>query len=132
MLCGAEFLAESEWVHQDLSCANILVNLEGHVKISDIENCKHNGDKNKLIRSFTVVMMRLMDKKQTSDSELGISRQWSEEATGMFEYAKTLFEQGSTDISALKTHKFIRKEDRAELRWFVQFTLLKARHDVVS
>ena len=83
-----------------------------------------------LLTSFATIMMRLMDKTRTSHSELLVSRKWSEDAMDMFNTVLSLIQDANPDIGQLAAHKFIKLQNRLDLRWFVHLTLLTARHEI--
>lgn len=41
---GMQYLAEKQYVHRDLKCANVFINLKKECKIGDFGLCKYVGD----------------------------------------------------------------------------------------
>lgn len=124
MLKGVEFLLNQNVVHEKLSCAGILIDFEGNVKIYDIEHCKQSGDVTKLVDSFSRLMMMLMDKKR-SMSALGLTRidDWSDQAVDLLTRTTA-----SPTVKQLLAHDFMQKKDQEELVWLVPLVLISAYH----
>ncbi|ROT35349.1 hypothetical protein SODALDRAFT_337370 [Sodiomyces alkalinus F11] len=126
VLSGVEFLLQNNLVHERLSPANILVNAAGEVKISDIDNCRRDGDGTKLLESFSGLMMKLMDKEKAGPTVTGLSHpdRWSDAAFDMFTLAVS-----KPGIKELMNHRFLLKRDQKELWWLVLMVLISAKHD---
>ncbi|KAI0200858.1 hypothetical protein F4808DRAFT_460370 [Astrocystis sublimbata] len=107
VLTGLEFLLGCGLVHEQLSCANVLVNFAGEVKICDIENCRRSGDTKALSKSFSMMAMKLMDKQRAETTAIGLSRpeHWSYEAIDMFTTITSM-----PDMKKLLAHEFLLKK----------------------
>lgn len=125
VLSGVEFLLAHGFVHEQLSCANILVNFDGDVKICDVERCTGSGDASKLTDSFCRVLMRLMDKEKNTAAVVGLTRpgDWSQEAVDLF----TLTTAGPS-VKQLLSHEFMGKKNKQELVWLIPLVLITAHY----
>ncbi|KAI1158832.1 hypothetical protein F5B18DRAFT_664945 [Nemania serpens] len=126
VLTGLEFLLGCGLVHEKLSCANVLVNFAGEVKICDVENCRRSGDMAELSTSFSRMMMKLMDKERAETTSVGLTHpdRWSNEAIDMFTSITT-----TPDMQKLLAHTFLLKKNQEELLWLIPFVLITANHD---
>ncbi|KAI1166677.1 hypothetical protein F5B18DRAFT_605318 [Nemania serpens] len=126
VLSGLEFLLNCGLVHEQLSCANILVNFAGEVKICDVENCSRSGDTAALSRSFSKITMNLMDKERVKSTVVGLTHpeNWSHNAINMFTTITT-----TPDVKKLLTHAFLQKKDQQELLWLIPFILITASYN---
>ncbi|ROT35348.1 hypothetical protein SODALDRAFT_316732 [Sodiomyces alkalinus F11] len=126
VLSGAMFLLESGLVHEELSVANVQVNLEGEVKIGNVERCRKGGDTFKLLESFGRLTMKLMDKEKAEDAVPGLTypEDWSQEAFDMFTMANS-----KPDIKDLLCHPFMLRREQKELKWLVHSVLITAYHE---
>ncbi|KAH6884965.1 hypothetical protein B0T10DRAFT_531106 [Thelonectria olida] len=125
ILSASEYLLRFDLVHEDISCACVLVNFAGSVKISDIEHCKRNGSSSKFFDSFSKMIMMLMDKEKSSSSSVGLTHpnRWSSEAFELF--TKMISQPTMEDLSR---HPFLGKRNQKELEWLVLFVLITAHH----
>ncbi|KAI1463202.1 kinase-like domain-containing protein [Daldinia caldariorum] len=126
VLSGVEFLLANGFVHEQLSCANILVNFDGDVKICDVERCTGSGDTSKLMDSFCRVMMRLMDKEKNTAGVVGLTRpgDWSQEAVDLFTLTTI-----RPSVKQLLSHEFMGRKDKQELVWLIPLVLITAHHN---
>ncbi|KAI0810063.1 kinase-like domain-containing protein [Xylaria sp. FL0064] len=126
ILTGLEFLLGCGLVHEKLSCANLLMNFAGEVKICDVENCRRSGDTTALSTSFSRVMMKLMDKERAETTAVGLTHpdRWSHEAIDLFTTITT-----TPDIQKLLAHDFLLKKNQEELLWLIPFVLITVNHD---
>ncbi|TRX96475.1 hypothetical protein FHL15_002747 [Xylaria flabelliformis] len=124
VLTGLEFLLGRGLVYEQLSCANVLVNFAGEVKICNVENCRRSGNMTELSTSFSKMMMNLMDKERAKTMSAGLMHpdRWSDEAIDMFTSITT------TPIQKLLAHTFLLKKNQNELQWLVPFVLIAAFH----
>lgn len=125
ILCGLHYLDENNLVHEEMSSAAILINFSGEVKISDIERCRCNGERSRLLDSFCRIMMGLMDKEKTSDGPIGLTRpaEWSTSALECFSMASS-----KTNMKDLMKHQFMGFRSQEDLEWLVPFVLISASH----
>lgn len=112
-------------MHEEMSSAAILINFSGEVKISDIERCRCNGERSRLLDSFCRIMMGLMDKEKTSDGPIGLTRpaEWSTSALECFSMASS-----KTNMKDLMKHQFMGFRSQEDLEWLVPFVLISASH----
>jgi hypothetical protein len=112
-------------VHEELACANILMNFAGDVKICDLEHCRRAGEVAKLSDSFSRVMMRLMDKEKSSTSTVGLTKldNWSDKAIDFFSLTTI-----KPTVKQLLNHKFMGEKNKEELVWLVPLVLKTAYH----
>ncbi|KAI1655473.1 kinase-like domain-containing protein [Daldinia decipiens] len=127
VLMGVEFLLTHGLVHEQLSCANVLMDFDGDVKICDIEHCSSSGKVAKLRDSFSRMVMRLMDKKKDKEATVGLTQpqNWSRDAFELFTMTTT-----SPNIKELLQHKFMEKKDKQKLIWLVPAILMTAYHRI--
>ncbi|KAI0423578.1 hypothetical protein F5Y09DRAFT_355402 [Xylaria sp. FL1042] len=125
ILTGVEFLLACDFVHEQLSCANILVNFDGNIKICDVEYCKRSDNIATLSDLFSRLIIRLINKKKNTAAAVGLikSNNWSDEAVDLFTLTTT-----NSNIKQLLNHKFIRKRNKKKLVWLIPFVVENAEH----
>jgi len=71
MLSGIEFLESKNIVHDNITCSNILLNDDDHVKI-DVQKCcttisKEDNINHSNVQAIEDIMMQLLKKRRKSD-----------------------------------------------------------------
>lgn len=91
----------------------------------DLENCVFNGSNNKMTRSFSLLMNRLMEKERLEGKEVGLVRlnRWSGLAADM------LAATTDSSIKHLRNHPFLEKSCKEDLKFLVTFVSIAARID---
>ncbi len=87
MLSGIKFLESKNIIHGNITCSNILLNDDGHVKIGMQECCTTiSGDRlnHPDVQAVEDIMIQLLEKRRKSDKAIGAneSRRWSSTAKG--------------------------------------------------
>lgn len=113
-------------VPENITGADVLVNASGEVKISNIENCKRDGDKSCFSASFSKLVMSLMEKTKPLNRGPGLSRvdRWKPDAIDFFTATTSEFE-----VSELMSHVFLSQREASDLKYLVYFVLISACHD---
>ncbi|KAH7031053.1 uncharacterized protein B0I36DRAFT_288834 [Microdochium trichocladiopsis] len=126
VLQGLQFLLRSELFYEQLTCANLLISLSGDVKICEVDSCSRSGSFAAVSRSFSKVVMKLMDKEKNSEAVIGLTRpgDWSSDALSFFSSTTTT----SSDFGDLLQHPFLQKRKKEELTWLVHYVLITAHH----
>jgi tRNA A-37 threonylcarbamoyl transferase component Bud32 len=95
VLSGIEFLESKNIVHGNLTCSNILLNDDGHVKIGVQECCttisKGDNINHPDVQAVEDIMMQLLEKRRKSDKAIGANdlRRWSSTAKGFLSKIKS-------------------------------------------
>ncbi|EXA31406.1 hypothetical protein FOVG_17303 [Fusarium oxysporum f. sp. pisi HDV247] len=106
VLSGAEYLISKGLVPESITCAGVLINLAGEVKISNIEEFQPGGKTEIFLESFCRLSMMLMDKGKGPEAKIGLSNldRWSPEAVNML----SLLDSGPS-MEELAKHGFWKK-----------------------
>ncbi|KAG7432658.1 Cyclin-dependent kinase 12 [Fusarium oxysporum f. sp. raphani] len=105
VLSGAEYLISKGLVPESITCAGVLINLAGEVKISNIEEFQPGG--------------------KGPEAKIGLSNldRWSPEAVNML----SLLDSGPS-MEELAKHGFWKKGRKEDLKSLAYFTLITAYH----
>ncbi|KAJ5701408.1 hypothetical protein N7488_008956 [Penicillium malachiteum] len=131
VLNGIDYLAQSAWEHQSLSCQNILLGLDGIVKIGALESCV-GGPADRIRRTYTqalaCITMELMQKYVKEDGVVGIDdvHRWPLDSHA-FGFLSAIWTSNS--FATLNQHPLVRKQHRlvGELVLLARTVLLSAR-----
>ncbi|KAL8644731.1 MAG: hypothetical protein Q9210_007106, partial [Variospora velana] len=82
VLSGNKFLESKDLVHGNITCSSVLLNDDGHVKISMQERCTVMSNKTKMghpdVQAVEDVLMQLLEKRE--GAEANDLRRWSSTA----------------------------------------------------
>ncbi|KAJ5988269.1 hypothetical protein N7481_003479 [Penicillium waksmanii] len=131
ILNGLCYLSSKSLEHQSLTCRNILLGLDGVVKIASLEMCMESqpGEIQRVyIKALSSITMETMQKYVKDDGVVGVDDvdRWPVDSDA-FEFLSAL--STAKSIESLKEQPLVRKKDRllGELALLARSVLLSAR-----